>query len=119
MPVIAFACFVVVTQQTFAFDYKGEAVLVQVFRAWKRRRYFPDNNLRERVFGVGDALSDKFGRFHGSSVPTLHFVVNADNERKFCGVSRRSCPARNPCGEAEASSCVSEPSDMLAAKAGV
>jgi len=89
MPVIAFACFVVVTQQTFAFDYKGEAVLVQMSRAWKRRRYFPDNNLRERVLGAGDAFSDKFGRFHGANVSPLNVVVNVDNESKFCGVQLR------------------------------
>jgi len=86
MPVIAFACFVVVPQQTFAFDYKGAAVLVHLSRAWKRRRYFPDNNLRERVLGAGNAFSDKFGRFHGGNVFILNVVVNVDNECKFRGV---------------------------------
>ena len=76
MPVITFARFVVVAQHTFTGNNESEAVLVKVLRARKRRRYLPHDNLCERVVGVGNALSDKWGSLHEASVPVLAFVVN-------------------------------------------
>jgi hypothetical protein len=64
VPMIAFACLIVESQNALTVYHIGEPVLEPVIRSGKGLRYSPENQLGEGAFRVNNSSPEKLYRLH-------------------------------------------------------
>ena len=84
--VIALSCFIVIPKDALFIHDVCQAILVEMFRAWRREIKYPNDDFRKPVVCVFKASSNELCCFHKAcSVAPGAGVVNTNNERAFCG----------------------------------